>query len=393
MTKETAKYEKCFMETFRDWVTIPCNQTDNNPDPTQPGWERLAPRRAEECCGYDATGETEPSWPMTENKFGPCLNKYAMKYGDTDPGAWFDIDRSGEVKALVVSFVSNVPFTNKFAESDALYKELSAFESRIACDPLKDTGCIGGGAPLGTGLRGGFMVSEMSFYDLQSSIGAGAFQSMVASTIMAFVVLLFTTQNIVIVLYSCLAIVLITGTCVGILVLDGWELNILESIIFSVAVGMAVDFVAHYSHAYLHAPVVQGEEMSAREQKVKSSLTVMGVSVTSAAFTTFIAGAIMCFSETLFFYKFGVFMTLVMSVSWLFSTFFLGALLGGAGPIGNVGDLCFWRKKKGSGGEGDGTDMLEDMQIEAKMTQQEKMASKFQAEDFEDPSKFNSARK
>jgi len=42
-------------------------------------------------------------------------------------------------------------------------------------------------------------------------------------------------------------------------------LNILESIIFSVAVGVSVDFVAHYGHAYVQAP------MEARADKVSDA--------------------------------------------------------------------------------------------------------------------------
>lgn len=77
---------------------------------------------------------------------------------------------------------------------------------------------------------------------------------------------------------------------------------------------------------------------------MKSSLTVMGVSISSASATTFIAGAVMCFSKTLFFYKFGVFLVLIMSLSWLLSTFFLTSLLAVAGPVGKWGYIWWWYK-------------------------------------------------
>ena len=65
----------------------------------------------------------------------------------------------------------------------------------------------------------------------------------------------------------------------------------------------------------------------------------MGYSITSAAITTFIAGAVMCFSKTLFFYKFGIFMVLIMFFAWFFSTFFLMSFLAVFGPIGDWGDI------------------------------------------------------
>jgi hypothetical protein len=126
---------------------------------------------------------------------------------------------------------------------------------------------------------------------------------------------------------------------------------------------------------------------------VKSGLTVIGVSVTSAAFTTFVAGAVMCFSETLFFFKFGVFMTLVMSMSWLFSTYFLMAMLGAAGPTGKWGHICCGYEGRKKGGEED--DEIAGMILSTKVDQAERMAAKFK--DVErssevDPSKFKSAK-
>jgi predicted RND superfamily exporter protein len=176
--------------------------------------------------------------PVLDSAHGCCFaRRYGDKYGYLNPGVWFDSDGSRTVKALVYSFVSNVKFTSTFSTAESVNEMLNAFEKKIMAT-----------APEGTALDKGFVVSELSFFDLQRSIGSGAYTSFLASTVMAFAILLFTTQNFILTLYSCIAIVMITGTCTGILVMDGWELNILESIIFSVAVGMAVDFVAHYSH-------------------------------------------------------------------------------------------------------------------------------------------------
>ena len=143
--------------------------------------------------------------------------------------------------------MTNVEYSNDYDKAEKLYNTLHSFEKKMMAT-----------APPGSELDKGFMTSEFSFYDLQRSIGTGAYQSAGASTIIAFLVLLVTTRNVILTLFSSITIVLICGVVTGILVLDGWELNILESIIFSVAVGMAVDFVAHYSHAYNEAPETEG---------------------------------------------------------------------------------------------------------------------------------------
>ena len=66
----------------------------------------------------------------------------------------------------------------------------------------------------------------------------------------------------------------------------------------------------------------------------------MGFSITSAAGTTFLAGAVMCFSQTLFFYKFGIFILLTIALSLNFSLVFFSAVLAWVGPLGKTGEVA-----------------------------------------------------
>jgi predicted RND superfamily exporter protein len=113
-------------------------------------------------------------------------------------------------------------------------------------------------------------------------------------------VLAVTTRSPILTVLSMLTIGSIVCCIVGTLVLDGWQLNIMESVIISVAVGMSVDFVAHYSHTYLHAPE---SYKSDRDKCVEHTLTTMGVSVLTGAITTFVAGFFMILAQTLFFFQ------------------------------------------------------------------------------------------
>ena len=62
---------------------------------------------------------------------------------------------------------------------------------------------------------------------------------------MAGGVLLIMTQNLRVSIIATITIVVIVYAETGVLVLLKWQLGPIESIIFSVAVGMSVDFVAH----------------------------------------------------------------------------------------------------------------------------------------------------
>ena len=101
----------------------------------------------------------------------------------------------------------------------------------------------------------------------------------------AFMVILMTTLNILLSFYSIITIFFILSVTIGILVLTGWELNIMESIVFSVAAGLSADFTLHYSVAYRTSLLRNN-----RVERTKSALSHIGAPILMGAFTTFIAG-------------------------------------------------------------------------------------------------------
>ena len=101
----------------------------------------------------------------------------------------------------------------------------------------------------------------------------------------AFVVILGTTFSLLLSLYSILTIFFILFVTIGFLVLAGWELNVMESVVFCVATGLSADFTLHYSVAYQR---VQSSEN--RIERTKKALSNIGGAVFMGAVTTFISG-------------------------------------------------------------------------------------------------------
>lgn len=161
---------------------------------------------------------------------------------------------------------------------------------------------------------------------------------MALSVAVAFSVMLLTTWNIIISLYAILSIAGTIFVTVGSLVLLGWELNILESVTISVAVGLSVDFAVHYGVAYRLAPEPD------REGKVIFSLSRMGSAIAMAALTTFVAGAMMMPSTVLAYTQLGTFMMLIMCISWAFATFFFQCMCRCLGPQGTCGQIPLPKK-------------------------------------------------
>ncbi|KAJ7341042.1 hypothetical protein JRQ81_004712 [Phrynocephalus forsythii] len=300
---EEQDFTSCFIETFKQWME---NQDCDDP--------ALYP-----CCSHW-------SFPYKQEVFELCIKRAIMEleistgyYLDSKtPGPRFDINDT--IRAVVLEFQSTYLFTLAYEKMHHFYREVDSWIS----NELRT-------AP--EGLSSGWFVSNLEFYDLQDSLSDGTLIAMGLSVAVAFSVMLLTTWNIIISLY---AIVSIAGTIfvtVGSLVLLGWELNVLESVTISVAVGLSVDFAVHYGVAYRLAPDPD------REGKVIFSLSRMGSAIAMAALTTFVAGAMMMPSTVLAYTQLGTFMMLIMCISWAFATFFFQCMCRCFGPQGTFGQI------------------------------------------------------
>uniref|UniRef100_F1L650 Protein dispatched 1 n=1 Tax=Ascaris suum TaxID=6253 RepID=F1L650_ASCSU len=112
----------------------------------------------------------------------------------------------------------------------------------------------------------------------------------------------------------------------AILVLLGWELNIIESTIALLTVGLSFDFVLHYALAFCKSC-----ELKRTDRAVRSINEVI-CPVTMSMLTTFVTGLGMVFADTLCFLQIGSFMMLIAILSWLISTLFFTSMLACFGP-------------------------------------------------------------
>ena len=113
---------------------------------------------------------------------------------------------------------------------------------------------------------------------------------------------------------------MIISVCAGYLVLLSWELNVVESVVLTMAVSLSIDFCLHYAMGYKLC------NAGDRKLRVHQSFKKVGTAVFMAASTSFVAGICVVPSTVLFFFQLGTFLMLDMIVSWLFSTFFFQSL-------------------------------------------------------------------
>ncbi|XP_070842923.1 protein dispatched homolog 1 [Chaetodon trifascialis] len=305
---EEQDFTSCFIETFKQWMeNQDCEEASVYP-----------------CC-------SQSTFPYKQEVFELCIKRAIMELDRSTnyhldsktPGPRFDINDT--IRAIVLEFQSTYLFTLAYEKMYQFYREVDAWIS----EELRY-------AP--AGLSHGWFISNLEFYDLQDSLSDGTLVSMALSVAVAFSVMLLTTWNVIISLYAILSIAGTIFVTVGSLVLLGWELNVLESVTISVAVGLSVDFAVHYGVAYRLAPEPD------REGKVIFSLSRMGSAIAMAALTTFVAGAMMMPSTVLAYTQLGTFMMLIMCISWAFATFFFQCMCRCLGPQGTCGQIPLPKK-------------------------------------------------
>lgn len=99
----------------------------------------------------------------------------------------------GEIKAIVIEYDSNHSYSASFIEMDSFYSEIESwFQKELLTAP--------------PGMKGGWFVSELGFYDLQLTLSSGTILSIGVSMTVALAVVFLVSLNVFISFYAVLAI-------------------------------------------------------------------------------------------------------------------------------------------------------------------------------------------
>ena len=289
----------CFMETFKDWMNRRC-------------YDELANIDHKKCCQVT-------KFPYPEPIFNECLMEAIGDLYETPTDFWrpgaagpkFNIS-TNRVEAMVVEFDSNVMFSFSHASIDSFYRDVEMwFAKRISTAPKE--------------LRCGFFISHFGFYDVQNSLTWDTIAAIGIALSATVTVLALATRNISLTISAATTVCATIFVTVGVLILIfDWKLNILESVAITLSIGLSVDFSLHYAITYTNASAKKGNNV---ERSVIYAVVNMAAPVSMAALTTFLAGVCLLPTRVLAYIQIGTFIAILMSTSWLFSTFFFHALL------------------------------------------------------------------
>merc|ERR1712176_1601132 len=101
--------------------------------------------------------------------------------------------------------------------------------------------------------------------------------------------------------YATLTILFILTSVTSILAAIGWTLGFIEAVCFAILIGVSVDFVIHFAHAYTH----HVGDLS-RKERTEYAMVTMGPSILATALTTFCPAIVLLFCRITFFHKFAL---------------------------------------------------------------------------------------
>ena len=170
--------------------------------------------------------------------------------------------------------------------------------------------------------------------DSMEALRASLFEGLAICFPLAFVVLLFSTENLLVAFYAIVGIALIVASVLGTIeYVYGWDLGTVESLMGYLVVGFSVDYTIHLGHMFVAA----GREHDLQNSLDRFSFAIrkMGGTVVGGAMTTLGAGLFMLPCQLVFFHKLGLLMVTTIFFSLLYAFGFVMPLLAAAGPSGD----------------------------------------------------------
>uniref|UniRef100_A0A8C0EG52 Dispatched RND transporter family member 2 n=1 Tax=Bubo bubo TaxID=30461 RepID=A0A8C0EG52_BUBBB len=294
----------CFMEEFLRWMdSRQCSQRDHS---------------FNLCCN-------QFSFPYRSEVFLHCIKMMLLEQG-REGAETYDLglrfDGEGNLAALVLQFQTIYHYSFNYSKAKQFYEEINLWVT----EEMKT-------APVG--LQNGWFTSKLELYNLQHSLSTEMMVVMGLSIAVSFVVLLLTTWNVLLSIFSVTAIAGTVLVTIGLLVLLEWQLNAVESLFISAAVGLSIDFTVNYCISYHLCP------HSDRLSRVAFSLKQMSCATAMAASALFSAGVIMLPATVLAYRKLGIFIMMIKCISCGFASFFFQSLCCFFGPEKNCGQILW----------------------------------------------------
>jgi len=278
---------------------------------------------------YSDNCDAASALPVPVGAFDPCIIAWSKEAGNSSV-----LQKNGKVQTLMITGAVDLWITSPLAEIETGW---NAFENYT-----RDQRAL---AP--ESVNKFYHASFMWWYwDGSSQMVKTAVSAGLISLAFAFVIVIFSSKSLTLTLVSVGTIFFILAASSATLVGFGWELGFLESVCFSILIGISCDFIIHFGHAYKHF-----EGNVDRRLRARFAVVDMGPSILAAALTTVAAACVMLFCSTPFFTKFATILLVTILYATVGSFIFFVVLVDLFGPAEptKLFDACWNRitgKKK-----------------------------------------------
>jgi predicted RND superfamily exporter protein len=222
--------------------------------------------------------------PVPEDDFDACMSNWALK--ELEPAV---LSRNGVIQIMTVKFRNKGAYADPY---EVLEEQRSMIEGWMTSKMES--------AP--SGVEQGFSSGYVFYWhDTNGSMLNTAYSGAAIALGASAVIILLSSKSFSMMAFSTLTILYILTSVTSMLSAIGWSLGFIEAICFSILIGVSVDFVIHFAHAYTHH---KGEK--SREERTKYAMITMGPSILATALTTFFSAVVMLFCTIPFFQKFAL---------------------------------------------------------------------------------------
>ncbi|CDW52493.1 Sterol-sensing domain containing protein [Trichuris trichiura] len=308
----------CFMDDFLSILEKkPCVEMD----------------KEETSCCRNATSS------LQANELDFCLKRFLTKYhtqiqefaaarlgssssiDETFSGPLYD-SRTGKLKALIVTFFSTFKFSYHFSRMDHFFGTVEKWiKTEIATAPKEIN-------------RAWFICDNLNTYDLQLALVNSAKTAVPVAISLSIVILLIMTRDWLLTLMTTVTVTVAIFFLLECLLLLQWEVNVIETTIITLAIGLSFDYTLHYAAMYISA------NLRSSNNPVPDLLLKTGSPVLMSMLTTILGGACMLFSTVYAYFQIGVFMILLAIVSYCFATFLFLSMISIATKLRQKSNCC-----------------------------------------------------
>jgi len=195
---------------------------------------------------------------------------------------------------------------------------------------------------------------------VQQALTRNTIQSMVLGMCFCWVLSVVLTWNWRMGTLAVTSVLCIVFWALGFVSVIGWKLDIIESIVLIIILGISIDYSLHIAHAFVEAVEPETEsggttyedKKTIRAAKAREAVGSLGISLVSGLITSVGSALYLLFCQLAFFRQFGQFLVITLLGSAIVTFVYLVPVLILIGPVGKEGSLCelpFMKKKEEEG--------------------------------------------